>query len=315
MYRIGIDLGARNIVAGVVDEKNRILGKGYAKLMGSEEAGKIVDFMKQAINASIKNANVSLDDVELIGVATPGSVDRANGVVEYASNLAFDNYPLRQVLQDEYNKKVFIENDANCAALGEAIAGAGNGVDQFVFVTIGNGIGAGIVMNGKLVRGCNDAAGEIGHMVIKLGGERCGCGRRGCWEAYASTKALIEQTKDAMSKNFNTLMWDMVDGDMKRVESFTAFEAMQDGDIVARTVVNQYIHYIAVGVVNVINIFQPKILCIGGSIGTEGESLLYPIRHYVNNEHYSINAKIQTQICAAVLGEEAALIGASLLED
>lgn len=315
MYRIGVDLGGTNIVAGVVDENNKIVAKGNVSTRSNRDAEKIVEDIKLAIKFSMKYANITIDDVSIIGIGTPGSVDRKAGIIEYANNLNFDHVPIREMLESEFHKTVYLENDANCAALGEAIAGAGNGVDEFVFITLGTGIGAGVVVNGKLVHGCNDAAGEIGHTVINFGGERCTCGRRGCWEAYASASALIRQTREAMCKNYDSVMWDMVEYDLKRVDGTVPFEAMRDNDPTAKSVVNNYIYYLSVGIVNLINTFQPKILCIGGGMCAEGETLLYPVRNFVKNERYSVYAKNQTQICAAVLGNDAGIIGAALLTE
>ena len=278
----------------------------------SEEV--IIDDIKQSIKMAVSSAKIDWSEVKCIGIGTPGTVNIKDGIIEYASNLDFDNTPIKKIIEDEFHIPTYIENDANCAALGEALAGAGNGVENFMAITLGTGVGAGIVIGGKILHGCNNAAGEIGHMVIKFGGERCTCGRRGCWETYASATALIRQTQDAMSRNFDTIMWDMVSEDIRKVDGTTAFEAMRENDLVAREVINNYIYYVAVGIVNIINIFQPEILCIGGGIGSEGESLLSPIRYYVKNERYSIYAKQQTYICAAVLGNDAGVIGAALLD-
>lgn len=315
MYRIGVDLGGTNIVAGVVDENYNIVGRGSVKTRTPRPTENILEDIKESIRLSVQNARIDWSEVKSIGIGTPGTVNIAEGIIEYANNLDFDNVPIKQIMEDEFHLPVYIENDANCAALGEAIAGAGHGVDDFMAITLGTGVGSGIVIGGKLVHGCNDAAGEIGHMVIKFGGERCTCGRRGCWEAYASATALIRQTQDAMSKNFDTVMWDMVSEDIRNVTGTTAFEAMRENDKVGRDVVNNYIYYVSVGIINIINIFQPKILCIGGGIGNEGEALLSPIRYYVKNERYSIYAKNQTYICAAVLGNDAGVIGAAILDE
>ncbi len=314
MYRIGVDLGGTNIVTGVVDEDFRIVGKGTVKTRKNSSEEVIIDDIKQSIKMAVSSAKIDWSEVKCIGIGTPGTVNIKDGIIEYASNLDFDNTPIKKIIEDEFHIPTYIENDANCAALGEALAGAGNGVENFMAITLGTGVGAGIVIGGKILHGCNNAAGEIGHMVIKFGGERCTCGRRGCWETYASATALIRQTQDAMSRNFDTIMWDMVSEDIRKVDGTTAFEAMRENDLVAREVINNYIYYVAVGIVNIINIFQPEILCIGGGIGSEGESLLSPIRYYVKNERYSIYAKQQTYICAAVLGNDAGVIGAALLD-
>lgn len=314
MYRIGVDLSGKNIVAGVVDENYRIIGKGNVRAKKNASADEIIENIKESIKIAVAYSKVDWSEIKCIGIGAPGTVNIKSGIIEYASNLDFDNTPIKRIIEEEYHISVYIENDANCVALGEALAGAGNGVDNFMAIMLGKGVGAGIVIDGKILHGCNDAAGEIGHMVVKFGGERCSCGRRGCWEAYASEAALIRQTQDAMSRNFDTVMWDMVSEDIRKVEATTAFDAMRENDLVAREVVNNYIYYLSVGIVNIINIFQPQILCIGGGIGSEGEMLLSPIRYYVKNEHYSIYAKNQTVICAAVLGNDACVIGAALLD-
>ena len=221
----------------------------------------------------------------------------------------------KEILKELTNLNVELENDANCAALGEAKAGAGEGVANFVAVTLGTGVGSGIVVNGKLLNGCNDAAGEAGHMVIFADGEQCTCGRKGCWEAYSSATALIRQTKEAMGKNLDSAMWTLVDGDINKVDGRTAFNAMRKNDPAGIKVVDTYIHYLAMGITNMINLFQPEILCVGGGIGNEGESLLEPVRKIVNQEHYSVHSVVQTRICSAKLGNDAGIIGAALLDE
>lgn len=227
MYRIGVDLGGTNIVAGVVDEYYRIVGKGKMPTACPRPSWEIINDVALSINMALEEARISLDEVVSIGIGTPGSVNKKYGIIEYANNLGFDNVPAKDILQSKFSKPIYLENDANCAALGEAKAGAGEGVANFVAVTLGTGVGSGIVVNGKLLNGCNDAAGEAGHMVIFADGEQCTCGRKGCWEAYSSATALIRQTKEAMGKNLDSAMWTLVDGDINKVDGRTAFNAMR----------------------------------------------------------------------------------------
>ncbi|MBQ8026991.1 MAG: ROK family protein, partial [Clostridia bacterium] len=248
-------------------------------------------------------------------IGTPGSVNKAEGMIDFANNLAFDHVPAKELLSENLGMdKIYIDNDANCAALGEALAGAGKDKDSFVAITLGTGVGSGIVIDGKLVNGCNYAAGEMGHMVIAMDGEQCNCGRRGCWERYASATALIAQTKDAMKKNVDSIMWDLVEDNIARVSGRTAFDAMRKGDAAAKAVVDNYIRYIAVGLVNVINALQPDVVCIGGGISHEKDNLLIPLRKHVGRGRYSIYSDKQTEICCAVLGNDAGIIGAALLD-
>ena len=314
MYRIGVDLGGTNIVAGVVDEFYKIVGKGKRKTACPRPAKEILADIAVCVNEAVKDAGITMDEVSSIGIGTPGSVNKRLGIIEYANNLGFDKVPARDVLSKYFDQPIYLENDANCAALGEAVAGAGGNVENFVAITLGTGVGSGIIVNGKIVNGCNDAAGEMGHSVIVVDGEPCTCGRCGCWEAYSSATALVRQTKKAMQENKDSLMWEIVGGDLDNVNGRTAFDGMRKGDIAAKVVVDKYIKYLAAGITNTINVFQPDVLCVGGGIGCEGEPLLAPIRKIVEKERYSIHCGKQTQICSAILGNDAGVIGAALLD-
>lgn len=315
MYRVGVDLGGTNIVAGVVDEYYKIIGKGKRKTACPRPAGEILKDIALCVQDAVRTAKIDMEDVVSIGIGTPGSVNKRLGMIEYANNLGFDKVPARDILSKYFTQPIYLENDANCAALGEAVAGAGGNVDNFVAITLGTGVGSGIIINGKIVNGCNDAGGEMGHSVLVVDGEPCTCGRRGCWEAYSSATALVRQTRQAMEQNRDSVMWEIVDHDLQNVNGRTAFEGMRRGDRTAQAVVDTYIKYLAAGITNVINIFQPDVLCVGGGIGCEGEPLLEPVRRYVEKERYSIHCGKQTRICSAVLGNDAGIIGAALLDE
>lgn len=315
MYRIGVDLGGTNIAVGVVDENLKIIGRGSRKTDLPRPAEMIFDDIAAAVGAAVKDAGIGMDDVSQIGVGSPGSINKNTGYIEFANNLDFNKVPAKEMLESRLRKTVFLDNDANCAALGEAVAGAGKGVSSFVAITLGTGVGSGIVLNGKILSGINFAAGEMGHMVILIDGEQCSCGRRGCWEKYASANALVAQTKDAMRHEQDSLMWKLVNDNIDTVSGRTAFEAMRQGDEAAKEVVSQYIYYVSTGIINIINALQPDIICVGGGIGHEGEYLLEPLRKHVERERYSIYAAKQTRICSAVLGNDAGIIGAALLDD
>lgn len=314
MYRIGVDLGGTNISAGVIDDKLEIIGRGKLKTNCPREAELILADVAKAVELAAADAGIGMKDVVSIGIGTPGSVNKITGYIEYANNLDFDKVPAKQILEARLKKTVYLDNDANCAALGEAVAGVGRGVSSFVAITLGTGVGSGIVLDGKIVTGVNDGAGEMGHMVIVADGERCTCGRRGCWERYASATALIQQTKDAMHHDMDSKMWELVGGDINRVSGRTSFDAMRAGDKTAKKVVDKYIFYLAVGITNIVNALQPEIICIGGGIGHEKENLLVPLRKYVARERYSIHADRQTEILSAQLGNDAGIIGAALLD-
>lgn len=313
MYKLGIDLGGTNIVAGVVDENFKILAKGKRKTALPRSAEEIADDMAAASLDAIKNAGLTLDDIESCGIGAPGSVDTQTGAISYSNNLGFYNVPLSKMIEERLSKKVYIENDANAAAYGEYIAGAGKGAQNFVAMTLGTGVGAGIIIDGKIYSGSNGAGGEIGHMVVQMNGERCTCGRNGCLEMYASATALINQTRQAMERYPDSIMWKLTDGKKENANGLTAFDAMRKDDIAGKMVVDKFIGYLSVGVANVINIFQPDLLCIGGGVSHEGDTLITPLKQLVDGEDYARNMKKRTVIKSATLGNDAGIIGAAYL--
>ncbi len=316
MKYLGIDLGGTNIVAGVVDEEYNILSKASRKTNIPRSGEAICDDMAAVAKEALEKVGLTIDDVPWVGIGAPGTINRGNGMVEYANNLYFHNLPMQQMMEERLNKTTIIENDANAAAYGEFVAGSAKGSNSAIAITLGTGVGSGIIINGKIYGGSNYAGGEMGHMVIVAGGRECTCGRRGCWEAYASATGLIALTKEAMMEcqgNPDSVMWNLVEGDIDKVSGRTAFDAMRAGDEAGQKVVNQYINYLACGIVNAINIFQPDTICIGGGISKEGENLLRPLRAYVERERYSKYSSKQTNIVTAQLGNDAGIIGAALL--
>ena len=313
MYTIGIDLGGTNIVAGVVDENYKIISEGKRKVAGRNTAEEIIDGMADAAKEAVENAGLGLKDIKAVGVGSPGSVNPYDGIVYTSNNLPFANLPMRKMLSERLGGlPIYMDNDANAAAYGEMVAGAGKGTKNFAAITLGTGVGGGVVVEGKMVVGFNCAGGEIGHIVVMMDGEPCSCGRKGCFEAYASVTALIRQTKAAMLANKDSKMWEIA-GSIDGVDGRTSFDAMRAGDAAAKAVVDKYCEYVACGLTNVINIFQPEVACIGGGISKEGETLIAPVRKYVEHFRYSKNAPAQTEIKAAELGNDAGIIGAAYL--
>lgn len=315
MYRIGVDLGGTNIATGVIDENNKIIGRGKVKTRAPRPAEAIFDSIKEAVDMAVVNAGINYDEIVSVGIGTPGSVNKDTGAIEFSNNLKFHNVPAKAMLEERLKKPVYLENDANAAALGEAVAGCGNDVKNFVAVTLGTGVGSGIIIDGKIYRGSNFCGGEMGHMVINVDGIPCNCGRKGCWEKYASATALVSQAVEAMQGNKESLLWQTCDGDLNKVEGKTIFEALDMGDATAKAVVDRYLYYVAVGLANVINALQPEAVCIGGGISGQGEKILQPIREMVKAERYSVYAEKQAAILPAALGNDAGIIGAALLDD
>lgn len=315
MYRLGIDLGGTNIVAGVVDKNCKIIAKASCKTAVPRPEGEICDSMTEVALKAINKAKITIDDIESIGIGVPGAVNPKTGVIEYSANLFFHNWEVVEMMEERFNKKVAIENDANAAALGEYLAGSAKGAKNAVAITLGTGVGGGIIVDGKIYSGSNFAGAELGHMVIVKDGKECACGRRGCWEAYASATGLISLTKQKIlsEKLEYSYMLKLCDGDINKVSGRTAFDGMRDGDTTARAVVEEYISYLACGLVNIINIFQPDILCIGGGISNEGEALLRPLRNIIERERYTKHNDKQTVICKCTLGNDAGIIGAAYL--
>ncbi len=312
MYRIGIDLGGTNIVAGVVDDEFRIVATAKCKTRIPRPAEEIVVDMARMAKEAVQNAGLTMADIAYVGVGSPGTCNADTGIVEYSNNLQFEKLPLRDMLGGMLDKAVYIENDANAAALGEALAGAAKGAQSCVCITLGTGVGGGIIIDGKIYGGFNFAGAELGHTVIMVDGELCTCGRFGCWEAYASATALINQTRRAMVNHPDSAMWSIAE-DLDKVNGRTAFDGMRAGDAVAAQVVDTYIKYIATGLINVINIFQPEVLCIGGGICKEGDPLLKPLAAHIERERYSKYSSHQTRLCVATLGNDAGIIGAAFL--
>lgn len=316
MYRIGVDLGGTNIAVGLINDEYEIIARAGTKTNIPRPAEEIFADIVKCAKEAVAKAGIEMKEVASIGIGTPGSCDKKNGVILYANNLYFDNVPAAELVNKELpGIPVYIENDANCAALGEALAGSGKGKKSFIAVTLGTGVGSGIVLDGQVLTGCNDAGGELGHMVIKFDGEPCNCGRIGCWERYASATALVNQTKAAMLEHKDSVMWQLASGDVENAGGRTAFDAMRIGDKWGTEVVENYIRYIAIGTTNIVNIFQPEMICFGGGICNEGETLLAPIREHVARERYSKKQAVQTEICRATLGNDAGIIGAACLSE
>lgn len=314
MYYLGIDLGGTNIAAGLVNEKFEIIGKASIPTKAKEGVEAIVGRIAEVANKVIDDCGITMDEVECIGIGSPGVVDNEKKEVAFAANLGFLHTPVVSMLEKLIpNKKICIGNDADVAAYGEYKAGAAQGIGTSMTITLGTGIGGGLIIDGKIFNGFNHAGGEFGHICINMGGRPCTCGRNGCWEAYASVTGLIKTTKEYIAENPDSLIWKMIDGNIDNVSGRTAFEAMRQGDKTAKEIVDVYIKAIAAGLVDVINIIQPEVLCIGGGISKEGDTLLLPIREIVSREMFARHCDVKTEVRIAKLNNDAGIIGAALL--
>ncbi|MBQ5310815.1 MAG: ROK family glucokinase [Oscillospiraceae bacterium] len=311
-YYIGIDLGGTNIKAGVVDENYNIIAKASVKTACPRPAKDICDDMARVSEMAAKEAGISIEDVEWIGIGTPGIADNINGTIPYANNLGFRDVPVREYIQAHINKPVYVANDANAAAYGEFVAGSAKGATNVVCITLGTGVGAGIIVEGKILTGSNLAGAELGHMVIEVDGPQCTCGRKGCFEVFSSATGLIRMTKEAADAD-STSVLNKYFAKENKFSARHAFMAMREGDAAGKAVVDKYIKYLAAGIANTINIFQPDILCIGGGVCNEGDPLLLPLTELVKKEVYTKMLDQNTKIVIAQLGNDAGIIGAAFL--
>lgn len=307
MY-IGIDLGGTNIAIGIVDEDGKIIVQGSTPTLSPRSYIEIVKDMVTLCEKLTAEAGISMNDIKAVGIGTPGSVDYEKGSVAYSNNLKFNDAPLRDEFQKYYNIPVVLENDANSAAYGEYIANGGD-AGVFLAITLGTGVGGGIILDKKIFRGANGAGGELGHFTLVHNGALCSCGKKGCWEAYASVTALINQTKVAIEKHPESLMKSLAE-ENGHVSGRTAFDAAKKGDPAAKEVVDKYIEYVADGLVSIVNIFQPDKIVVSGGISKEGDYLLDPVREYVKKYDYNKLFK-RTEIETATLYNDAGIIGAA----
>lgn len=305
--RIGIDMGGTYTSIGLV-EGLTIKYKHEFETDVSRGAQVYAQTLAANIKALLKEHNLELSDVEFIGMGVPGSANRESGMVEYANNLGFENVPFQNMVSEALGAEIVLDNDANLAALGEYLL-SGRKSHSFIMVTLGTGVGGGILIDGRIYRGINFAEGEVGHMTIKYDGIQCNCGRRGCFEAYASTNALVKMSCDAMRDNPASLLWKM-----PRIDGKNIFEAVKAHDKTIMAVLDEYTTLLAEGLTNIINIFQPDEMVIGGGISGSAELFLPDTIKKVNERVYSKTSARNTLIRSAEYGNDAGIVGAANLE-
>ena len=314
MKYVGVDIGGTNLKAGLVDENGVLLATQKMKVASIADDDGLAWTVASLVQELAHTVNLSVSDVASVGVGVPGTVEIRSGSINYTCNLPLRNVPLRKLFHRYLSIPLYIENDANCAALAEFLVGAGRDSKRFVTITLGTGVGAGIVHNGKIYHGANGMAGEVGHMVIQRGGLPCPCGRHGCWEQYASATALKRITAAALAAHPHSILAQVVAENEGRVSGQSAFIAARRGDPVGQQVCDEYVDYLACGVVNVVNIFQPDTLAIGGGVSNEAEEqLLLPVQQRVARESIPCGRDRRTRIVKAELGNRAGIIGAALL--
>lgn len=308
--RIGIDLGGTTVTAALVSEEGKILTRRESLTHAQNGADSIVKTMAAL---ALEAAGESPEPVTGVGVGTPGAVDVSGRVVVTSPNLPFRMYPLADLLEEACGMPVTLGNDANCALLGEVFAGAAKGCRDVILITLGTGIGGGIMVDGKLLVGFNGAAGEIGHMTMVYGGIPCNCGRKGCYEVYASTTALVRMAEEAAAAHPESLLRKAVDTETSGMTGRVLFSAAHAGDAAALDVLSRYEDAVAEGASSLVNIFEPELLLFGGGISAQGEYLIAPVRDRIYQRIYAADGLPRTRIEAATLGGDAGIVGAAAL--
>lgn len=311
-YCIGVDIGGTSVKVGMVDSEGNILLKDSVKTLAERDSGSVIKDIGELINSIIAKSKISEKEVVGIGIGCPGAISSGTGVVDYSNNLGWLNVHLAEELSRYINKPIKVSNDANVAALGETVFGAGRMYDNTILLTLGTGVGGGIIIDNRLYEGNESKGAEVGHMVIVVDGEPCTCGRKGCMEAYCSATALIRETKEAMQKDKASSMWKF-SPDIEKVDGRTAFECSKKGDASAIKVVDDYVKYLAEGMLNFANIFRPQAIILGGGVCAQGDYLINKLKEYCKKEHYGYRGAPAFDILVATLGNDAGIIGAASL--
>lgn len=303
--RIGIDVGGTDLSAALVDQNGNLSFKHSAATCTAKTASDITDIITGTVDAVIADSGISTNDIEFMGIGVPGRTDIKTGTAIMAGNLPFDNNCFKDIFMRRYGVNSYLDNDANCAAWGEYLFGGGRGNEVFVMITLGTGIGGGAVINGKLLHGVRNRAAELGHQVIDMNGPLCECGRRGCFETLASTKALVSRVRAAAEKDPHGTIADIIN-EKGVCDGRTLFYALDAGDATAKRLFDEYINFLYIGVSNIIWAFRPELMVIGGGIAKEGERIISPLRDMINYP--------ECRIQASSLRGDAGIIGAAMLD-
>lgn len=312
-FRIGIDLGGTAIKAGVIDGGNRVAGRAQMPTRAGEGWRQVAAHMAQAARQALADAGIQEADCTALGVGCPGIIDAKSGGVLYSNNLQWENVPLAQELARHFSLPVRVSNDANCAALGEVLAGAARGCKDAVLLTLGTGVGSGIILDGRVFEGGGPGGAEFGHSLLVLDGELCTCGRRGCLEAYASATALIREARAAAQAQPGSLLAQLCEGDLARMDGRIPFLAARQGDPAGKAVVARYIAYLGAGIVNAVNIFRPQVVLLSGGLSKEGAFLCDPLNAIVRRDSFGAARVPVPPVRPAMLGNDAGMIGAANL--
>ena len=314
MYSLGIDIGGTNLAGGILADDHSILIKRTVPFPGASRPYASIEAMAMLARGMLEETGIDEYKLRGIGLAVPGSIDYERKCVINAHNLGYHDFPLVGLLQEYFpDMRIEQENDANAAALAEYYCGALRGVSTGVLITLGTGVGGGIVIDGRLYAGGDGMGTEIGHIPLVVGGEQCSCGAKGCFEAYASVTALIRDTKRAMESDPNSLLHEYAEKEGK-VSGRTSFDCAKKGDKTALAVVDNYMEYVAAGIGGLISTFRPDAILIGGGLSNEGDYLLKPLNERVGKYVFAYKNIGASPIVKASLGNDAGIIGAAYLD-
>lgn len=311
MYYLGVDLGGTNISAGLVNDKGAVIQKLSVPTLKERGSEIIFSDIANLCLRLIEENNLKLKNINSIGIGFPGVSNEKKDIIVYSCNLEFNDIDINKEIKKYFDLPIYAENDANCAALGESICGSAVGCKSSITITLGTGVGCGIILDNKIYSGAFCGGTEVGHTVIVVDGEPCSCGRKGCWEAYASATALIRETRVITAKYPDSKIFELVGGDIKQIDAKVAFDAAELGDKYAKHIIDEYYKYLAVGIANLINIFEPEKIAIGGGVSAQGEKLIKPVTKLVKGMVYG--GKMKTSIVKAKLGNDAGIVGAAML--
>lgn len=312
MVYIGIDLGGTGIKIGVVDESGAILSQGETPTLAGRPYEDIIADMGRCMLDVMARGGFEEKDIASIGVGIPGVADEKTGHVIFCTNLGWSDVPLRTELQKYLNKPVYIDNDATVAGFAESICGVSAGCHSSVFMTLGTGVGGGIVIDGKPYSGPNGVGSEIGHMIVMIDGEPCTCGNRGCWERYASATAIIRMGRESAQLHPDGAIARAVGGDLGKITAKTVMDLAKEGDPQAKEIFDKYVYYLCVGIVNLINCIDPEVIALGGGVSKAGDFLLNAVRAKLP-EMIFYKTMPYARIELATLGNDAGIIGAAML--
>ena len=312
MLYIGIDVGGTSVKAGVVDENGKILCKASCPTLVERGHEAVIHDIAQLAIRVVKESGHSMDEIHSIGIGIPGMHDNRTKRVPFCTNLAWHDVPLIELMNREIDKPIFVNNDATVAGLAESVAGISAGTKSSVFVTLGTGVGGGVVLDGKVFMGEHGVATEIGHMITVAGGELCTCGNRGCWERYASATAIIREGRKFAAAHPESALYKAVGGDLEKIEARTVIDLAKAGDPDCTQLFDNYIYHLTVGIVNLINMYDPEIIALGGGVSHAGEFLLDKVNALLP-EMIFFKSMPHAEIKLAQLGNDAGIIGAAML--